>query len=65
MEDRFLCGRQIVFMIYEYFQVTGAREAVLRSTDLLSITLHGDDIHDFDTRWDEVLFSISEFPNES
>ena len=29
MEDRFLRGRQIAFMIHEYFRVTGAHEAVL------------------------------------
>ena len=28
-EDRFLRGRQIAFMIYDYFQVTGAHDTVL------------------------------------
>ena len=36
MEDRFLSGRQIAFMIYEYFQVTGAHEAVVDDFDLFS-----------------------------
>ena len=36
MEDRFLSGRQIAFMIYEYFQVTGAHEAVVDDSDLFS-----------------------------
>ena len=27
-EDRFLRGRQIAFMIYEYFRVTGAHDTV-------------------------------------
>ena len=49
MEDRFLRGRQIAFMIYEYFRVTGAQEAVLDYSDLFRITLHGDDVQDFDT----------------
>ena len=52
MEDRFLRGRQIAYMIYEYFRVTGAHEAVLDYSDLFSITFHGDDIQDFDSRWD-------------
>ena len=29
-EDRFLRGRQIAFMIYDYFQVTGAHDTVLK-----------------------------------
>ena len=28
-EDRFLRGRQIAFMIYDYFRVTGAHDTVL------------------------------------
>ena len=54
MEDRLLCGRQIAFMIYEYFRVTGAHEAVLDYSDLFRIALHGDDIQDFGTRWDVI-----------
>ena len=45
-------GRQIAFMICEYFRVTGAHEAVLDYSDLFCITLHGDDVQDFDTIWD-------------
>ena len=36
-EDLFLRGRQIAYMIYEYFRVTGTHEAVLHFTDLLSM----------------------------
>ena len=53
LEDRFLRGRQIVYLIYECFRVTGEHEAVLDYTDLFSITLRDDDVQDFDTRWDE------------
>ena len=63
IEDRFLRGRQIAFMIYDYFRVTGAHDAVLDYVDLFSVTLHGDDIQEFDTRWDEVLLSMSKIPS--
>ena len=33
MHGRFLRGRQIAKMIYEYFRVTGAREDVLDFSD--------------------------------
>ena len=53
-EDRFLQGRQIGFMVYDYFRVIGAHETVLDEVDLFSITLRNDNVQDFDTRWDEI-----------
>ena len=64
MEDGFLRRRQIAFMIYEYFRVTGAHEAVLDYSDVFRITLLDDGVQDFDTRWDEVLLSISQVPTD-
>ena len=63
-EDRFLRGRQIAFMIYDYFRVTGANDTVLDYADLFSVTLHDDNIEEFDTRWDEVLLSMSKIPSD-
>ena len=57
-EDGFLRGRQIAFMIYDYFRVTGAHDTVLDYADLSSVTLHDDNIQEFDTRWDKVLLSM-------
>ena len=63
-EDRFLRGRQIAFMIYDYFRVTGAHDTVLDYADLFSVTLHDDNIQELDTRWDEVLLSMSKIPSD-
>ena len=41
-EDRFLRGRQIAFMIYDYFRVTFSHDTVLVYADLFSVTLHDD-----------------------
>ena len=41
-------GRQIAFMIYDYFRVTGAHETILDNVDLFFVTLHDDNIHEFD-----------------
>ena len=49
-EDRFLRGRQIAFMIYDYFRVTGAHDTVLDYADLFSVALHDDNIQEFGTR---------------
>ena len=47
-EDRFLRGRQIAFMIYDYVRVTGAHDTMLDHADLFSVTLHEDNIQKFD-----------------
>ena len=49
-EDRFLSGRQIAFMIHDYFRITGAHDTDLDYADLFTITLRNDDIQEFDTR---------------
>ena len=64
-EDRFLRGRQIAFMIYDYFQVTGAFDTVLDYADSFSVTLHDDNIQELDTRWDEVLISMLKIPSDN
>ena len=61
-EDLFLRGRQMAFMIYDYFRVTGAHGAVLDYADLFSITLRSDDVQEFDTKWDEILSSMTKIP---
>ena len=63
-EDRFLRGRQIAFMIYDYFRVIGAHDTVLDYADLFSITLRDDDVQEFVSRWDEVLLSVSKIPSD-
>ena len=62
-ENRFLRGRQIAFMIYDYFRVTGAHDTVLDYADLFSFTLRDDNIQEFGTRWDEVQLSMSKIPS--
>ena len=51
-EDRFLRGRQIAFVICDFFRVTGAHDTVLDYADLISVTLRDDNIQEFDTGWD-------------
>ena len=61
-DDRFLRGRQIACMIYDYIRVTGAHDTVLDYADSFSITLRNDVVKDFDTRWHEILLSMSKIP---
>ena len=61
-KNRFLRGRQIAYMIYDYFRVAGAHDTVLDYADLFTSTLRDDDVQEFDTRWDDVLLSVTKIP---
>ena len=64
-EDRFLRGRQIAYMMYDNFWVTGAHGTVHDYADLFTITLRNDDVQEFDTRSDEILLSTTEIPPDN
>ena len=51
-------------MIYVYFRVTGAHDTALDFADLFSVTLRNDKVQDFDTRFDEVLLSMTKIPSD-
>ena len=61
-QDRFLRGRQIAYLIYEYFRVTRANDSVENYADLFTIGLRNDDIQEFDSKLDEILVSMTKIP---
>ena len=63
-EDRFLRGRQIAYLIYEYFGVTEANDSVENYADLCTLVLRNDDIQEFDTKCDEILLSMTKIPSD-
>ena len=63
-EDRFVRGRQIAYLIYEYFRVTGAHDSVENCADLFTIALRNDDIQEFDSKWDGILLSMTKIPSD-
>ena len=63
-KDRFLRGRQITYLIYEYFRVTGANNSVENCADLLTVVLRNDDIQEFDSKWDGILLSMTKIPHD-
>ena len=64
MQDRFFRGKQIVYMIYEYLRVTLANDSVENYADLFTISLRNDDIQEFDSKWDGILFSMTKIPHD-
>ena len=63
-EDRFLRGRQIAYLIYDQFRVTGTHDSVENYTDLFTIVLRNDDIQEFDSKWDGILLSMTKIPHD-
>ena len=61
-QDRFLRGRQIAYLIYEYFRVTGANDSVENYADLFATSLRNDDIQEFGSKWDGILLSLTKIP---
>ena len=55
-EDRFLRGRQIAYLIYEYFRVAGANDSVEICARMFTISLRNDDIQEFDSKWDGIYY---------
>ena len=51
-------------MIYDYYRVTDARDTALDYADLFSVTLREKNVQEFDTRWDDVLLSVSKIPSD-
>ena len=63
-EDRFLLGRQIAYLIYKYFRVTGANDTAENYAALFTIVLQNDDVQEFDSKWDEILLSMTTIPSD-
>ena len=61
-QDRFFRGRQIAYLICEYFRVTGTDDSVENYTDLFTIVLRNDDIQEFDSKLDGILLSMTKIP---
>ena len=61
-QDRFLRGRQIAYLIYDYFRVTGVHDSVENYADEFTISLRNDDIQEFDSKWDGILLSMTKIP---
>ena len=62
--DRFLRGRQIAYLIYDHFRVTGSHDSVENYADLFTIVLRNDDIQEFDSKWDGILLSMTKIPHD-
>ena len=63
-QDSFLRGRQIAYLIYDYFRITGIHDSVENYADLFTISLRNDDFQEFDSKWDGFLLSTTKIPHD-
>ena len=63
-QDRFFRGRQIAYLIYEFFRVTGANDSVENYADLFTICHRNDDIQEFHSRWDGIPLSMTKISRD-
>ena len=64
IQNTLLRGRQIAYLIYEYFRVTGANDSVENYADLFTVVLRIDDVQEFDSKWDDILLSMTQIPSD-
>ena len=56
--QRFLTGRQVAWMIYEYVKVSDEDESVLDFDEILKVELKNDNVQPFNARWDETIIAM-------
>ena len=64
-EKRSLAGRQVAWMIHDFFKICGDNEAFLDFRDLSKVQVQNDNVQTFDTKWDEVLSAVTDRPTDS
>ena len=64
-DNRFLRGRQIAYLIYDYFRPPGSYDEIQGLSGLLSMELENDDIQDFDFYvWSKALLLTVDPPSD-
>ena len=51
-------------MICDYFWITAANDSVENYADLFTIALRNDDIQELDSKWGEILLSMTQIPSD-
>ena len=63
--NRFLTGRQVAYLVYEYFRPTGSQDEIQGLSGPFSIKFESDDIQDFDLRWEQASLLTSDPPSDT
>ena len=52
-------GRQLLYLVYEYYKISEVDGALLDLEDLMNVRLHGDDFRSFLTDWENVMTTMA------
>ena len=63
-QDNRILKRQIAYINYDNFKISGTGEALLHFNGLPIVQLKNDNVQGFDTKWDEVLLSMTTVPDD-
>ena len=63
-EKKSFTGRQIAWMIYDFFRISGDNEAILDCGNLSTVQLMNDNVQAFDTKWCEVFSAVTDRPTD-
>jgi hypothetical protein len=63
-ENKMINGRQIAFMIYEYFKISATEGAILEFSDLLNVVLKGDNLKGFMIDWEFTILGLLDVPDD-
>ena len=55
-QDSFFRGRQIAYLIYDYFRVIGIHDSVENYADLFTVVQENDDVQQFDSKYKRNFF---------
>ena len=64
LHKRMLTGRQIVFLMFQHFQIADLGISRLEFNDLSVLELKGVNLRAFDTAWDDTLLGMKAVPDE-
>ena len=63
-EKRFITGRQVAWMTYEYFKVSDTDESVSDFNEMLKVELKNHNVQLFDTRGVETILAMKQTDDE-
>ena len=59
-----LKGRQIAYMVMDYFKITAQEGAILELDDLVSLQLHSNNLKKFTHEWESTLIGLKSAPSD-
>jgi len=63
-EGKMFVGRQVVFMMHDFFRITEVDSAMQDWDELIHVELKGDNLQQFYNDWDTACLNVRDLPDE-